>query len=81
MRWNREAEGGWKWHFALIPRQLVDGSWAWLEWVQKRTCYDHVMVCSYSFIEYRAAPQPAFKSCRSIVAADPTSPPPPKPKR
>ena len=66
MRWRIPDEGDWKPHFALIPRQLVDTSWVWLEWVQKRV---HGVGGRFAYCDYRSAPPVAFKSCR-------TTPPP-----
>lgn len=70
MRWNTPTHDGWQWHFALIPRQLEDESWAWLEWVQKQTRFGWNMFYAGELVFYRAAPKPVFTSCRSQRSAE-----------
>lgn len=43
MRWKGETPemrqarmGAWKWGFALVPVQMSDGTWVWLEWYHVR---------------------------------------------
>lgn len=43
MRWSGETAaqrkarmGAWRWAFALVPVQMSDGLWVWLEWYHVR---------------------------------------------